>query len=168
MWTRTATRPKAGPITDTGLTVGLPVGLAETALPFHHRGRWTEDRHLVAPGGRHVVVLYGIDEERMGLVTTRAVWSRRDAPGRFLGSVERLPLAVWAAWLDERRFVLKLNGHLRDWVRPMVVFDLAGGFAVLPESNGPAPDLTRLGERPGMRPYAEAALALEVGLEGLL
>ena len=160
--------PKARPITETGLTDGLPAGLVETDLPFHHRGVWTEDRHLVSPDGRHVVVIYAVNEERMGLVTARAVWAEVAVPGRFLGSVERLPLAVWAAWLDESRFALKLNGYLRDWVRPMVAFDLSGGFAVLPQSNGPAPDLGLLAQVPEMTPYAEAALALEVGLEGLL
>jgi len=123
---------------------GLPAGLQETDLPHHHRGRWTMDQHLPAPGGGHVLTLFAINEETLGHMSARAGWSVSATPAQFIGTVERLPLMPWAHWIDTDHVALKLNAYHRDWVRPMVIFDLAGGFSVVPYSNGAVPDFSRL------------------------
>ncbi len=128
------------------------------------------DHSYPAPDGQHFLCLYAINEERSGTRAARALWLARDDPKTVLGTISRLPVMAEAHWINDRQFAIKLNAHHRDWIRPMVVIDLAQGFHVLDHSNDPGFDLPRL-HRPAaypFTPFSEAALAVATDLSHLL
>ncbi len=144
----------------------LPPGLSPQDLPPHRRGPWVQDFHAISPDGHHTVILYGVDEHRMGHFHGYAIWSKAQTPWAAIGGIPRLPLAQFVHWIDSSRFALKLNAFHGAPVRPMIVIDLDGTFAVLPNSSGATPDPTLLSEpiTALFEPFTPQALAVAVDL----
>ncbi len=148
------------------MTPGLPPDLSPGDLPPHKRGPWVQDFHAPSPDGQHVVTIYGYDEHRMGYMHGHAIWSATKTPWAAKGAITRLPLMNFAHWISASRFALKPTAFHVTWIRPMVVIDLAGTFAILPNSSGETPDLGILMhpiEVP-FAPFTPQALAVELDL----
>ncbi len=148
------------------MTPGLPTGLSPDDLPPHPRGAWVQDFHAPSPDGDHVLILYGFDEYRMGHFHGHALWAATKTPWAAKGAITRLPLANFAHWISDTRVALKLNAFHGVPIRPMIVIDLDGSFAVLPNSSGDTPDMDLL-QRPittPFVPFSEQALAAATDL----